>query len=503
MIRRKADTPTFGWRERGAGLLSVNKGGTPPPGNFRANGRESTGIMTKPPREMSDAIPLAENQRRRHSLVAAAFMVLLLACVHAPQSAPGPPNKPPGEPPNIVLIVADYMGYADIEPYGATDIRTPSLKELAAGGVRFTNYYAAAPVCGPSRASLLSGRYPAKVGVEDNISTAGQGLAPKHSTLVRELKAQGYKTALVGKWHLGSGPTFEPTSHGFDTFFGFHTWTLGYHTHLTPDGEPGLYRGRELVTESGYLTDMFTDEANRFINKNSDRPFFLYLAYNTGLPPYQGPKLPKSEWETGWDVNEATREDYVAMVEAMDRGIGRVLDNLRRLQLAENTLVLFTYDHGGRHLVNSDPLFHGFATLWEGGIRVPLIIRWPGRLAGNVSIDKPAIAMDVTTSMLDAVGRPVAALGLDGRSLFPMIENPKESRERTFFWRIGRPRNPMKAVRRGNWKYVVDGSTQLLFDLGSDIGESHSVFAKHTDIASELRDALAGWERSLGAVAPE
>jgi arylsulfatase A-like enzyme len=211
------------------------------------------------------------------------------------------------------------------------------------------------------------------VGVERNISGPGDGLPSRFGTLVRELEGAGYATGLVGKWHLGRGPGMSPAAHGFDSFFGFHSWTLGYYTHRTPDGEPGLFRGDEVVDEPGYLTDLFSREAASFIRTQADRPFFLYLAYNTGLPPYQPPGLPEAAWDGGWDVNDASREDYVRMVEAMDGGIGRVLGTLRDEGLEQNTLVLFTYDHGGRHLVDSDPLFHGFATLWEGETRVPLI----------------------------------------------------------------------------------------------------------------------------------
>jgi arylsulfatase A-like enzyme len=426
------------------------------------------------------------------SVVVAAFLVISLP---RPLAAAQRNETPP----NVVLIVADYMGYADIGPYDATDIRTPALDELAAQGVKFSNYYAAAPICSPSRAALLSGFYPARVGVEGNVQRADDGLDATHSTLVRTLGKSGYKTGIIGKWHLGWGPSRTPTAHGFDTFLGFHTWTLGYHSHLTPQGEPGLYRGDDLVTEDGYLTDLFTEEAARFIEANSDDPFFLYVAYNTALPPYQSPHLPETEWDTGWDGNEASRADYVAMVEAMDHGIGRILAALEDKRLTDNTVVLFAYDHGGGQLARSHPLSHGFATLWEGGIRVPLILRWPQRLEGGQTIDRPAIAMDVTATILHAAGRESAAQGLDGASLLPVIEDPASGPKRTFFWRIGMPSGAMKAARKGKWKYVVDGNTQMLFDLDLDIGERRDAFATHPEIARELRGALADWEHSLGA----
>jgi arylsulfatase A-like enzyme len=402
-------------------------------------------------------------------------------------------------PPNIVLIVADYLGYGDIGPYGATDIPTPTLDRLAAQGARFTDHYAAAPVCGPSRAALVSGLYPARLGFEANISRPEDGLPARRDTLVRELKQAGYATALVGKWHLGQGPEFDPEAHGFDRFFGFHTWTIGYHDHRTQTGEPGLYRGRRVVDEKGYLTDLFSRESVRFIDEHRDTPFFLYLAYNAGLPPYQTPDMAPGRWQAAWDVNTATRADLAAMVESMDRGIGQVLAALDRTDNARRTLVIFTYDHGGRHLVRSDPLFHGFSTLWEGGIRVPLMVRWPGRLAPSTVVTQPTIAMDLTATMLDAAGRATATANLDGISLRPLLAGTSSSTERPFFWRFG----PQKAARIGPWKLVIERNTQLLFNLGSDISERHDAFREQPGMAQRLREALAGWEQQMQEAAPQ
>lgn len=398
------------------------------------------------------------------------------------------------EQPNIILIVADYMGYSDIGPYGATDIRTPALNALANQGVKFSNYYSASPVCGPSRAALLSGLYPAKVGVEANVAL-GSGLSSEYSTLVRGLKTAGYRTAMIGKWHLGQGARFSPNAHGFDTFFGFHTWTLGYHDHQTPNGMPGLYRNDELVEEDGYLTDIFTSEAESFIEESSDAPFFLYLSYNTGLPPYQKPDLPEALWHTGWNVNEATREDYAAMVESMDQGISRILKSLEDTTLNDDTLVIFTYDHGGRHLVDSEPLFHGFATLWEGGIRVPLIMRWPNQFKSGEDIEHMSIAMDLTATMLSAAGQNEEALALDGSDLLPLLQQEQPVPTKSLFWRFG----SMWVVRKGNWKYVLDNGTQLLFDLEADISERNNLFADYPGVVRELRDELTAWNQSLRA----
>lgn len=394
--------------------------------------------------------------------------------------------------PNIVLIVADYMGYSDIEPYGSKDIKTPSLNTLASQGLLFSNHYSSAPSCIPSRASLMSGKYPSKV-LERFDFDRGLGLHSKNNNLLSGLNANGYKTALIGKWHLGAEKNFSPNDHGFDYFLGFNSWTLGYHNHLTSDGEPGLFRNKEPVIEKGYLTDIFTEEAVQFIDKSANDPFFLYLSYNAGLPPYQAPDMPESEWALGWDVNDATRADYIAMIERMDQGIGKVLNKLSEHELEENTLVIFTYDHGGRHLVDSGPLFHGFGTLWEGGIRVPLIIRWPNRVKKEGVVETPTIAMDLTATILDATHTDSLIGSLDGTSLFDIMKNPDKFDDRNLYWRHGN----MKAIRNNNWKYVVDGHSQLLFNLHADIGERNNVFYKNLNKVNDLRRKLADWENTL------
>jgi len=198
--------------------------------------------------------------------------------------------------PNIVVIMSDYMGYHDSEPYGATDISTPALSRLASEGVLMTDFYAAAPVCGPSRAAFFTGQYPARTGFEQNIRTEKDGLSSSIPSLPKWLKGAGYRTALFGKWHLGSAPDFTPNAHGFDEFIGHHQWTIGYYNHKTEQGEPGLYENDRVVERDGYLTDLLTNEAVDFIGRNQDQPFFLTLAYNAALPPYQPPGWPESKW---------------------------------------------------------------------------------------------------------------------------------------------------------------------------------------------------------------
>jgi arylsulfatase A-like enzyme len=396
--------------------------------------------------------------------------------------------------PNIVLIISDYMGYHDIEPYGATDVRTPSLSRLASEGVTMTDFYAAAPVCGPARAALFTGRYPARIGFEKNIRTEADGLSSSIPSLPRWLKNAGYRTALFGKWHLGYGSRSTPNAHGFDEFFGHHKWTVGYYDHKDEQGEPGLYENDQLVDREGYLTDLLSDAAVKFIERNQERPFFLTLSYNAALPPYQPPGLPKSKWGDGWDVNEATRDDYVKMVERMDDGIGQVLDKLDTLNLKSNTLVIYLYDHGGRHLVNSEPLFHGFSNLWEGGIRIPVIMRLPDVIPANERSTMPGIAMDLTATMLDVAGISDADESLDGITLTPYLRKERPTISRQFFWRadlydFGKQR----AIRDGKWKYIEHGNTQFLFDLNVDVSERHNLFYKEPNVVNRLRADLDHW----------
>jgi arylsulfatase A-like enzyme len=396
------------------------------------------------------------------------------------------------ERPNVVLIVADYMGYGDIGPYGATDIRTPSLDRLARSGVRFTNAYAPAPICSPSRVGLLTGRYPQRAGFNENVGGPGRppGLPTSETTIARPLKDSGYTTALFGKWHLGLEPAYSPNQHGFEEFFGFLDWSIDYYSHRTEAGAPGLYENGTPVEVEGYATELFTDRAVAFIERNRERPYFLYVAYNAALPPHQPPNRPD-------DVRSAetwfhgTREDYIEVVEALDTGIGRILDAVDR-----ETLVIFTYDHGGKELGRTTPLFHGFRTLWEGGIRVPLIMSWPGKIPSGLVSEQLSINMDLSATIL-AAARISSNRELDGIDLIPILEGKMPPTERTLFWRTDYPAYKQRAVRRGRYKYLVDDTTYFLFDLEADIGERNNLAHRQPEILEELQDALARWEGSV------
>lgn len=390
------------------------------------------------------------------------------------------------------------MGYGDTGPYGATDVRTPSLDRLAAEGVVMTDAYSAAPICSPARAALLTGRCPARLGLEANVNpTSDAALDPAEVTVAEMLRANGYATGMVGKWHLGFTPETGPNAQGFDEFFGFHSWSIDYYSHRTIAGEPGLRENTAVVEREGYATELFTEEAVEFVNAHSDEPFFLYVAYNATLPPHQPPGRPDDvrTQATWWD---GTRADYVAVVEALDEGIGRVLDAIDAAGIASDTLVAFSYDHGGRELSRPDPLFNGFSTLWEGGVRVPLILRWPGRFLAGTKSPQIASLMDLTPTILAATGMEAPdGIVLDGIDLSPVLAGASAPIERTLAWRTDYASHRQRALRRGEWKYVQDGTMEMLFAIEEDPGERRNLAYRHPEVLAELQAALSSWEREF------
>jgi arylsulfatase A-like enzyme len=394
---------------------------------------------------------------------------------------------------NVVLIVFDYMGYGDIEPFGQSEIRTPNIRALADQGRRYTDFYAPAPICVPSRAAMLTGRYPRHLGMERNINRGEAGLPVPQKTLARFFKDSGRRTALFGKWHLGYEVADGPNAHGFDEFLGFHDWNIDYYSHKTRTGVDALYRNTEVIDQPGYTTDVFTDEAVGFIERASApsaEPFFMYLSYNAALPPYSPPgrETDIASQDTWIDGNRA---DYAAAIEHLDTSVGRVLDALDHQGLADDTVVLLTYDHGGAEMATKGPFFHGFGTLWEGGIRVPMILRWPGKVEAGGVCKAPGILMDVTPTLLAAAG-VAPGPGMDGLNLLESDGGLSDTR--TLYWRIDLPTvredwvaRAQRAVRRGPWKYLWDGGFEFLYDLDSDPGERENLGYRRPEILDELR----------------
>jgi len=420
----------------------------------------------------------------------------------------------PGKP-NVVLILMDDMGYGDIGSYGVRDARTPNLDRLAREGVRLTNSYSNGANCTPTRAALISGRYQQRVGLEWPLGEAekDRGLPVTGRSLPALLKSNGYATGLVGKWHLGFKPELGPNAQGFDEFFGFLSGAVDYYTHRRGDGVPDLFENTTPVETKEYLTDAITKRAISFVDKHAGGPFFLEVAYNAVHwpfePPNHRPTDPNAVPQTGAtgdfrlyqgpdDEKPATRQDYVRMLERADEGIGAILASLDRHALSKNTLVIFTNDNGGEWLSRNAPFTHRKSTLWEGGIRVPLILRWPGRLPAGKTSAQMAMTMDLTASIIAVTGTAMpSGHRFDGINIIPTLTGESPLIEREFFWRIVRPNILQKAVRSGRWKLLIDSRQFLLFDLQTDFAERNDLAAQHPELVLKLKRRMAEWERDV------
>ncbi len=414
--------------------------------------------------------------------------------------------------PNVVLIITDDLGWADVGAYGATDVRTRHIDGLARDGIKLTDFYANGLTCTPTRAGLISGRYQQRFAIEAPLpsapATAGdRGLRATGRSLPQLLKNNGYATALIGKWHLGYRPEMSPNAHGFDYFFGLKSGYHDFYTHDGGDGEPDLWENERPIERTGYTTDLVTEGAVRFIEQHAREPFFIDIAYNAPHWPYQVPGTPSvapgnARHVMPHDAVTSSRADYVAMVEHVDRGVGEVLAALDRLQIADRTIVIFTNDNGGEWLSSSAPLVGRKWTVWEGGIRVPALVRWPGRIpAGKVS-DQVGITMDLTASILAITGTPVPAEArLEGVNLFPVWEGKAPELERTLFWRTGTANRRQAAVRHGDWKVVFDAGHTYVFNVRTDVSERQDLANRRQDIAQRLQPLLAEWERDVDAEA--
>jgi arylsulfatase A-like enzyme len=419
---------------------------------------------------------------------------------------PAPPSRP-----NVVLIITDDVGYGDIGSYGAPDIRTPNIDSLAKDGVKLTDFYAA-PQCTPTRAALISGRYQQRFRLEAAMgspkSPAGEtGLPARGSSLPQLLKNNGYATGLVGKWHLGYKPEFSPNAHGFDYFFGFKSGYIDYYQHTNSDGDSDLFENATPVHVDGYMTDLITERSVTFIDEHAERPFFLEVTYNAAHWPFQVPDHPSTAADHGRfvqpeEADTATRQDYIAILERADQGIGQILQALKRRGIDRNTLVIYMQDNGGEWLSRNAPLFNRKGTVWEGGIRVPAIFKWPGHLPAGRASNQVGIVQDVTASILAATGTAVSAQARpEGINLLPILEGRSAPTERTLFFRFAIGNIKQLAVRQGSWKLLVDGAKRYVFDLSKDIGERNDLASQRQDIARKLRPLIAAWEADVDAEA--
>jgi arylsulfatase A-like enzyme len=412
--------------------------------------------------------------------------------------------------PNVVLIITDDVGYGDIGSYGSPDIKTPNIDTLAKNGTRLTDFYAA-PNCSPTRAALISGRYQQRSRIESPLgaprAAQEQGLRATGRTLPQLLKNNGYRTGLVGKWHLGYKPEFSPNAHGFDYFFGFKSGLIDYYQHTDSSGDHDLFENTEPTHVTGYSTDLFTERSIKFIEENAKQPFFLEVAFNAAHWPFQIPDHPSvaadhARFVQPQDDPTNLRRDYVAIVERADQGIGKILATLERLGLTRNTIVIYTQDNGGEWLSRNAPLFHRKNTVWEGGIRVPAILKWPGRIPAGKTSNQVGIIMDLTATILAATNAPVPAdARLEGINLLPLLQDGARQAERTLFWRIAAQNRRQRAVRQGDWKLVIDGNAPMLYNLANDVGERNDLTNQHQEIVRKLFPLIAKWEADVDAEA--
>ena len=428
--------------------------------------------------------------------------------------------------PNIVLIIADDLGWKDVGFMGSTFYETPNLDRLASQGMKFTCAYTAAANCAPSRACLMSGQYSPRHGIY-TVANADRGDAKTRKlipvvnnetlpdsvyTLAEALRDAGYQTISVGKWHLGK----NPRSQGFT--YSVAGDERGMNKHVSPYGIPSLHDG----PPGEYLTDRLTTEALGFIDQTKDRPFFLYLPYYAVHTPLQAPDSLVKKYERKPKSPGQDHATYAAMIESLDSNVGRILNKLDALGLTENTIVLFTSDNGGiRSISRQDPLRAGKGSYYEGGVRVPLVVRWPGRIAAGTASHTPVINLDFYPTLLDILKQPKPRQPLDGISILPLL-NGKTVPERLFFWHFpiyleaynpksddGRDplfrTRPGSTIRLGDWKlheYFEDNGLEL-YNLKTDLGEQHNVASENPAVVKKMHTLLENWRTKTSAFMPK
>ncbi len=441
------------------------------------------------------ATPLA-----KHSWLSLALFLgaAFLPCMHT--SAQQASAKP-----NIVVIVADDLGYGDLGFQGGKEIPTPHLDGLAAEGVRFTNGYVTCPVCSPTRAGLVTGRYQQRFGHEfnpgGNQGPAAReiGLPTSETTIADALKSAGYTTALVGKWHLGNAEKFRPQQRGFDEFYGF----LGGAHAYTPQGAAGpqarapIFRGNEEVELPEHLTHAFAKEASEFISRQSDKPYFLLLTFNAVHNPLQPDEEHLAKFA---HIENQQRRRYAGLLSGLDTAVGKVLQAIEKSGKEENTLVFFISDNGGPQQANGSdntPLRGDKGTVLEGGIRVPYVAKWKGKLPAGKTYDQPVISLDITATAAAVAGAELGSSDrpADGVNLIPhVLGEVDEAPHDALYWRFGQQR----AIRKGDYKLVVQGEqAPRLYNITADVHETNDLASEKAEIVAQLETDFANWNDDL------
>lgn len=401
------------------------------------------------------------------------------------------------QPPNVVLIMCDDLGYGDLGYTGAEDIKTPNIDQLAAEGIEFTNYYASAPTSSPTRCALMTGRYQARF---KNLEAAFHmgvnhiGLPENEETLGRAFQRNGYHTALIGKWHLGGLPHQVPTQQGFDYFTGFLSGNIDYFTHQEKNGTHDLFEQEKAISSKEYMTDFIADRSIRYIQEYKNKPFLLYVAFNAPHWPYQGPDDGPCMAD-GTDWMQGSRERLVSMIEHTDKRIGDILRELKKNQLDENTIVIFTSDNGGDKFARNKPFSGSKGLIREGGIRVPLIFSWKENIKDPFKSNVPLITMDITTTLLQLTNTPFKEK-TDGTTFYPLSsEQNRDLQNRPLFWRNGAKKQD--AVRLGDFKMLFEKGKYHLYNLTTDPEEAENIADLYPDKLQELQKLYNQWEAEM------
>jgi len=410
-------------------------------------------------------------------------------------------SKTAAEQPNIILIMADDLGYGDVGCYGSKKIQTPNIDALAKGGMKFTDYHSNCPVCSPTRAALLTGRYQQRCGIEGVVTAAKHrhtGMALEEVTFAEVLKRCGYATGIFGKWHVGYNVEFNPARQGFDEFIGYVSGNVDYHSHIDQAGFEDWWKNFQKVPEEGYCTDLITRHGVDFIERHKDEPFCLYLPHEAPHYPYQGRNDPPERLPGGRKGKKAKGKEiaraYKEMVEVMDEGIGRIVETVKRLGLERKTFIFFCSDNGATKNGSNGVLSGYKGSLWEGGHRVPAVAYWPGRIKPDTTTRQTALGMDLFATMVSIAGAKLpVGLQLDGLDLLPMLVEGRKVPKRTLFWRYRKER----AVRKGPWKLLVQGKDAKLYNLDEDLGERKNLAQAEPQRLKALEDELANWEQDV------
>lgn len=424
-----------------------------------------------------------------------------LLCVLVPVLLPllSVPTAAAGQP-NIIIILADDLGYGDLGCYGNNKIQTPNIDALAADGIRFTDFHSNGAVCSPTRAAFLTGRYQQRTGINGVVTAKGHrhtGLDLQETTFAEILKTAGYKTALFGKWHVGYQPKYNPIRQGFDQFTGFVAGNVDYHAHLDQTGIEDWWKQDKLVPETGYSTDLITEHGVEFIQRNQERPFLLYLAHAAPHYPYQGRQEPAFYTREKGKTKKPFRPGvYKEMIQVMDEGVGRIRQVVNDAGLERETLIFFFSDNGPSKPGSVGPLRGKKGSIWEGGHRVPAIACWPGKIqAGRVS-DATAMGADILPTMAAmATASLPEETKIDGKSLHSHLTEASPLAPRPLFWGCG----GRLAVRRGAYKLITTSkfAKPTLYNLDKDIAESQNLAEERPDMVGELLELLRDWHSDV------